>query len=695
MEINKKSFNKYQFNEQELGQSNIFFGTNGSGKTALAEAFSEINEEKTKIFNTEYVRNNIFLTESIQGIDLVVDKDNINMHNLNNELDSEKKALNLLENEMENIKNKIEGEIEGIYLEELNRFSLTKRNIQLKKKNNPEDSINAWKKESKKNDFTSYNNIIKQYSKNSLNDIEQQLSKEKKDSLELIKEIKNINFLDELASIFNKKIDAYINDLNTDILNWLKEGIGLHKNKKQCLFCNSEIDIKKIKSLVDKKINNEYYIFEEKTEYCASVLRRCLRSESLTSDDIPQFEKLLNYIKQKQENPTKIIDVDLEKFKLYKQKLIKSLSTEVTKKDSEIKKINHLKIKKNTIVKGIISTKIQQSLTLNKLLSQYREQKKQYNPLQKSVAEKTLKIKNLSKNNIDYHIFEKLANRELKNAAINFKIEYNAKKNGYIILCGENRIAPSNLSEGERRILGLVYFYYSLFYDEKNLSQNIDQVIFDDPVTSLDSNNSYYIAKFINDFSDNFKKQIRILVFTHVSKTFDILMYGKGEPEIIRFKIQKINGNSEIKKVSFKDISYSKYYQSTFLELFDFANSKEPYNFEQFNFIQYANKSRYIFESHARSHYNIQYVTNDKSGKLRDCYNVDPKDINKLEQLIGVINDLSHGSSMMDAEPISFKELRKNVRFLLRIFYKKDRSHVAAMVEDSKFKLSKCQWIKC
>lgn len=56
--INKKSFVDYSSGE-EFGQVNVLFGPNGSGKSALSEWIKENNYDKTRIFDTSYVLDNI------------------------------------------------------------------------------------------------------------------------------------------------------------------------------------------------------------------------------------------------------------------------------------------------------------------------------------------------------------------------------------------------------------------------------------------------------------------------------------------------------------------------------------------------------------------------------------------------------------------------------------------------------------
>lgn len=69
--INYKSFNNYTSNSN-LKYVNIFFGTNGSGKSSLAEWLYQKNINKSLLFDTEYIRNNVQAVDEITGVAIQV-----------------------------------------------------------------------------------------------------------------------------------------------------------------------------------------------------------------------------------------------------------------------------------------------------------------------------------------------------------------------------------------------------------------------------------------------------------------------------------------------------------------------------------------------------------------------------------------------------------------------------------------------
>lgn len=96
--INNKSFNNYTYSDNNpkhaLGNVNIFFGSNGAGKTALSQYFCQKFPETSRVFNSDYVRNNIYEKQGIQGSSIIIGNENIN---LQNEIDELRNKLRELE----------------------------------------------------------------------------------------------------------------------------------------------------------------------------------------------------------------------------------------------------------------------------------------------------------------------------------------------------------------------------------------------------------------------------------------------------------------------------------------------------------------------------------------------------------------------------------------------------------------------
>lgn len=76
--ITNKSFDHFS-SDDEFGLINIIFGVNGSGKSALTQWLKNNVPEKNRLFDTNYVRNNILAQNEIMGVKLTVGQTALNL----------------------------------------------------------------------------------------------------------------------------------------------------------------------------------------------------------------------------------------------------------------------------------------------------------------------------------------------------------------------------------------------------------------------------------------------------------------------------------------------------------------------------------------------------------------------------------------------------------------------------------------
>ncbi|MFU2164640.1 hypothetical protein ACMZ6Z_07615, partial [Streptococcus pluranimalium] len=158
--ISKKSFHNFSFDEN-LHNCNIFFGTNGSGKSSLSNWISE-NHESVKRFDTDYVLNNISTVDSLSGIQLLVGADRIGIEEA---IENIKKAnLNLVQNNqdidklIENYKNEVFEFMTYSLSEARELFRMTRQiNQKRNAKINPIEALKAWANDIIDADFSKIN----------------------------------------------------------------------------------------------------------------------------------------------------------------------------------------------------------------------------------------------------------------------------------------------------------------------------------------------------------------------------------------------------------------------------------------------------------------------------------------------------------------------------------------------------------
>lgn len=127
--------------------------------------------------------------------------------------------------------------------------------------------------------------------------------------------------------------------------------------------------------------------------------------------------------------------------------------------------------------------------------------------------------------------------------------------------------------------------------------------------------------------------------------------------------------------------NYSDYYRSNFQSVFEFAVRSKK-DLTEKDCIRYGNKARWVFESHARTHYNITYATKGSRDTLKECYEVPEEEEEAFLRMLDVINSLSHGNSFVEEYTMSPVEVQKNIREMFSVLYRKDRFHVEHMVGD-------------
>lgn len=104
-----------------------------------------------------------------------------------------------------------------------------------------------------------------------------------------------------------------------------------------------------------------------------------------------------------------------------------------------------------------------------------------------------------------------------------FRIEY--KNNNYVLLSNGKSVCPSQISQGERNIIGLCYFFASILQNqEENIAYTKDYLlVIDDPISSFDIENRTGIMSFLRYKLGKFllgNIDTRAIIMTHDLLTF-------------------------------------------------------------------------------------------------------------------------------------------------------------------------------
>ncbi|MCO7027584.1 AAA family ATPase [Tetragenococcus halophilus] len=688
--INKKSFVDYSSGE-EFGQVNVLFGPNGSGKSALSEWIKENNYDKTRIFDTSYVLDNIAPHEGIAGVKLTVGEEAIDIENnilritaANENL--EKQIGGLTERKREK-KYNLYTIMQTLLKKARKHFSLTKG---VKQKPNareqPIQAFNQWKKEINE---TLDSNI------ESLQQLEQEKELIQNKLNKLIPPFKmEEDRFKRFSESLKKRVTVPDNAISQQLSDWLSEGVELHSmssHNEKCEFCGQYFDAIELSQIINEKIKNEHAKLLKALENLNSELQKSKKDAALLPKEInidnfcEQVDTLITNILEKVEDTEATIEVSQDVYKKLNQ-LNKTVIEEKKQLESRLKNINTQINQIEKVAKSWIGKQLKSDINASKLTNELLRIDEKENKLKKTVEDnKKWNVEQQQKNS-DLKPFKELINQQFKVLGLDFELFIMDDNQHYLIKHNnqEVNLIPKDLSEGELRLIAFLHFYYELF-DKPNetLSQDVEIVIIDDPITSLDTDNRYYLTELINNFINKAKEfSVQLFIFTHSSLDFHNFGYTAQNKCRWWTVAKKDNGESEIKRLDAEKMkNYSDYYRSNFRSVFGFA-IRSKNSLTEKDCIRYGNKARWVFESHARTHYNITYAAKGSRDTLKDCYEVPEEEEGVFLRMLDVINSLSHGNSFVEEYRLSPIEVQKNIREMFSVLYRKDRFHVEHMVGD-------------
>lgn len=713
--VTSKSFEDYTSTD-ELAEVNLFFGINGSGKSAIADWIYTFDEEATYTFDTQFIDDNLRVNDNIDGVRLVLGEEVIEREEQINDITEanqyiERNNVKFIERNQE-YKELLYNIIDRILQDTKREFNFTRVNHKPNTRENPILAIDRWRKDSEI-DIEVSDDI-------SGETIERELK-------ELPIKIQNLNVLfswltDEykgnILNLFTTEVEQLDDNLNGKLLNWLSVGLevhDMHEETEMCEFCNQKFNVTEVKEKILKQIDTDYKntldqlgTFKNNLE---SSLRKTKELQSIFAEEaIVQFQeqinKILDTIERKKQNTERIFDLTTSIDSLL------SIDKQILDKKNEYTEILDGYQMLNNRIEQVIRKKVGEYLSGNseveEIIKKIERNNNSIKANEKAIRENMQQIEIWSDESSDLEPFMRLVNYHLIKLGVDFYLEISADDEGYILLHRDEaaNLQLRDLSEGELRLLGFLYFYHSAFSeineDEVKVLSNIKYIVIDDPITSLDTNNRYYVTNMLNNFvgqlvGNKLQNNKQVFIMTHSSIDFHNICYGFNAQRLKKWNIFKDeDGKSQIKLVSSTEQkNYSDYYKSVMLELMNFAKISRRKLSGKRNFLSYGNKGRFILESHARTHYNIENTTTNNYPNIKKCYEIPDEHDNKSKLMLDIFNSLSHGVSISDdfLQKISPIEVQKAVLTLIKLLYEKDPYHIDAIgegVEDySQFKKNK------
>ena len=603
---------------QDLAKTNFVFGSNGTGKTTISRVIENATEYdncgivwkndaqlETQVYNSDFVERNFNQPDELEGIFTLGEKDK----EIFDKISAAKSELDEIRASIADLKFKLNGDMgNGGKLRELKDLTkeFTDKCWELKAEYEPQ-FIEAFtglrgSKEAFRNEL-----LRKSERLAGASDIQSDLEtkaetvfgSEPQKQHEL--EIPNWNALlaheaDQILakSVIGKSdvdIAAMIVKLNNS--DWVKQGIKYYDTQERiCPFCQQPTDASLELSL------NEY--FDESFERDTATIK--ILGESYKSD----AEQLKNSLRESLDTPSS--GLDTEKLQQLNKALDAVISTNLQRiagKLSEpsipvelesldetrievnetLEKANDLVRVHNEMVRNIIVEKreltkrIWQHL-LNEFKRDLAEYKRKKNDLEKEKEDLQQRIdhKNIEQRKIEQDIRDlekETTSIEPTIDSINgflesfgfqgFFLAKSIRESFYEIHRPDGTDAKKTLSEGEKSFVAFLYFYHLLRGSKLESGASVDRVVvFDDPVSSFDSDILFIVSQMIKELIENTEnesapvKQVFVLthnVYFHREVSYNYRRKRNSTlPNETFWIVRKRNENSVIKRYSYNPI---------------------------------------------------------------------------------------------------------------------------------------------
>ena len=700
-----KSFKNYSSPQDFFKRKNIIFGYNGRGKSSLSKGIVEefLKQDKNKnsirFFNRDYVKEQLLLEETdstIKGIKVSFSKQDADISKKIKELQNQIISVDSKKEEIIQHRKNIRKEIDSIHDRKKGKANINKKQSKLELedviKQYSIDLENALKINNSKN-------YIKSFNADSI-ELENERNKITKIQLPDLK-INELNISDK-EFLFNTLQKEYkiIEDIPTsEVIKWLERGITLHtESDNVCIFCHNHFNLETIKELIKsykensiqkdifrledikKHLNNNISIlnFAKSIKGNLSVLG-CSQEEINNLFNFSYTKSITNLVKiieEKISNMDKSFQItnnilELEKETIEKNKKIKDIyNSRLNEVNVSINNIE--KITKGTIAIAIEGEKIQDKI------EQVQKNEKEVKTIETSNTKINNEIRNLEEQKSEYTDFMNFLNGVLYSLGIQIKLIL--KEDNYYLKhpLEECNLTINSISEGEKNLLALMYFYFELYSDkeQENFNSEVKLVVIDDPISSLDDSNKFYVLEIVKRILSEKKPQIFIL--THSWDDFNQITYGikPKDPDYGLFEIYKNSKNnfhSEIQSCKNNVAPYKKLFQEIYM-----LKDKNFEELSQCEIYHASNSMRRVFEEFLNFKKPNLLPQKSNQKQIEDLFkNAAKKELGakrktKLGSLLTSINVLSHRA-------IKANEIIENSKTLMGIIEDMDNVHYNAM----------------
>jgi len=683
---------------------NILFGYNGKGKSSIAigikdEFLKDTSKklENLRIFDRDYISNSLLLENSdgkIKGVEASFGKGVVDIENKIKELEKQiisEVEISKLDSNIVDSRKKIRTEIDTIHDKRKGEVGISKKSST--------DSIERVI-ELYKNDFQEAKKIeadeeklIKIIGDNA---IEKQIAQNENLIPLNLSKIQS-TLIEEVKVIFKEKFGEDISIPEFEVVQWIETGLKLHKEGDNCKFCEGKLDFSDVKSKIAQYKENKKHKAKEKLKQFREQLQslfeniKAIEKESKTyttniGNEIEQHFASISEKKQSIETliiscQSKIDNIEVQgnfDFELLAgslKEIEESISTISKTKNEQLlelrKKLNNL----TTLVKGAIGLEILKSTSIKDNLQEVKDKETELKEKRENNKKKQQEIQDLKQQKSLTKDFADFVSQILNDINISLKVELDTDNKNYIIKStNENAtLTIKDISEGEKNLLALLFFYYELFADNKqqNVKPEIELIIVDDPISSMDDSNKFYILELMKNLLELSNQQIFVL--THSWEDYCNLSYGKKAWEnnqpFATFEIRKSNGVSELSQLK----NIEKPYKYLFKEIFEFSQKREDDLKTDCQIYHYPNVMRRVFEEwySFKIGRDLNLTSSQQDRITSELKITENREKTRLGLLLKVCNILSH-SINGSKNP---QEIHQSAKYLMKLISDNDKLH--------------------
>jgi len=680
---------------------NILFGYNGKGKSSIAigiknEFLKDLikKQENFRVFDRDYISTSLLLENTdgkIKGVEANFGKGVVDIENKVRELERDlisQKEIDKLDSNIAIFLKEIRIDIDTIH----DRRKGT-ANIQRKpKEQTVERVIELYKKDYKdaKKIETDDDSLIKI---NGDNSIEKQITQNENLRPLIFSKIPTA-LNQEVNIIFKEKFGEDISIPEYEVVQWIESGIKMHEEGNNCKFCDNKLDYSDVKLKLTQYKENKKHKATEKLKQFREQLQNLLESIKIIEKETKTYstnigskvEQYFITITEKRIDIQILINScqsKIDKLEI-QEKFDFTLLTEILQKIEEsiiaINKIKNEQLSElrnkshnlTSLVKGAIGLEILNSVNIKDKLKKVNiksdelKDKRDNNKKKQKEIQKLKQQKSLTKD------FSDFVSQILSDINISLKVTLDSDNRNYIIKStSENAtLIINDISEGEKNLLALLFFYFELFSDNKQqqVKSEIELIIVDDPISSMDDSNKFYILELMKSLLE-FQNQ-QVFVMTHSWEDYCNLSYGKENNETFStFEVRKNNGLSELTKLSSKE----KPYNYLFKEIYEFSTKSDEDLKSECQIYHYPNVMRRIFEEwYGFKIGRDMNFTSNLQKRIESHFKITSNnEKTKLGLLIKVCNILSHSIN----GSMNPQEIHQSSKYLMNLIKKNDKLH--------------------